>query len=136
VKMFSQPLIVLNSFKAAKDLLDTRGAIYSSRPYFVVVTELMGWGDVLVNQPVGPGFRKHRRLIQEHFSPRSLVKFTSLQRKEAYTTLSHIGSSPDDFLKHFKRFCRLHLCGFRNALIPISGWNDTQYYLWIHCSLI
>ena len=40
VKVFSQPLVILNSFQAAKDLLERRGAIYSDRPRMVLLSEL------------------------------------------------------------------------------------------------
>lgn len=40
IKIFSQPLVVINSFLAAKDLLEKRGAIYSGRPRFVLIAEL------------------------------------------------------------------------------------------------
>jgi hypothetical protein len=63
----------------------------------------MGWGDSIVHLDYGPLFRKHRRVAQELFSPRALVKFASLQKKEAYTTLSHLGSSPENVFDHLKR---------------------------------
>ncbi|KAK7700780.1 hypothetical protein SLS57_011972 [Botryosphaeria dothidea] len=39
-------VIVLNSVKAANDLLDKRGANYADRPRFVLF-EVMGWGVTL-----------------------------------------------------------------------------------------
>jgi hypothetical protein len=64
----------------------------------------MSWGDVLVHQQIGPRFRKHRRIVQERFSARSLEKYASLQRQEVYITLSHLGSSPEHVLTHLKRW--------------------------------
>jgi len=64
----------------------------------------MGYGDVLVHQRGGPRFRKHRRIVQDHFSAKSLANYTSLQRKEVYTTLANIGDSPHDFDRHLKRY--------------------------------
>jgi hypothetical protein len=40
VKIFHRPLVVLNSFNAARDLLEKRGAIYSSRPRMVLIAEM------------------------------------------------------------------------------------------------
>jgi len=40
LRVFSQPMIVLNSLAAAKDLVDKRGSIYSDRPRFVLFSEL------------------------------------------------------------------------------------------------
>lgn len=48
-----KPTIVLNSAKAAHELLDQRSNIYSSRPRFVVAGELMTGGDALLFQPYG-----------------------------------------------------------------------------------
>jgi len=104
VRIFGQPLVVLNSFEAARDLLEKRGAIYSGRPRLVLFSEMMGWGDVLVHLDPGPMFRKHRRIVQESFSPRELIKYISLQRNETSTTLSHLGSSPQHVFGHIKRF--------------------------------
>ena len=64
----------------------------------------MGWGDILVLQRGGPRFRKHRRITQDHFSPKSLENYIGLQRKEVYITLVDIGNSPCDFDKHLKRY--------------------------------
>ena len=64
----------------------------------------MGWGDILVLQRAGPRFRKYRRITQDHLSAKSLENYTSLQRKEVYTTLVDLGNSPRDFDKHLKRY--------------------------------
>jgi len=40
LKVLGQPLIILNSHKACKDLLEKRGSIYSSRPRLVLLSEL------------------------------------------------------------------------------------------------
>ena len=63
----------------------------------------MGWGDILVHLQGGPKFRKHRKFIQDRFSPRALKKYAALQRQEAFKTLLDIGHSPDDILMHLKR---------------------------------
>ena len=37
---FGSRLLVLNSFEAAHDLLDKKGALYSSRPRLVMINEM------------------------------------------------------------------------------------------------
>ncbi|KAI0313058.1 hypothetical protein OF83DRAFT_1176031 [Amylostereum chailletii] len=39
-RVFSRSLLILNSFKAARDLLEKRGANYSCRPRMVLISEL------------------------------------------------------------------------------------------------
>jgi len=57
----------------------------------------------MIHLPGGPKFRKHRKIIQDSFSPHKLEKYAALQRQEAYKTLLDIGNSPDDILMHMKR---------------------------------
>lgn len=40
IRIFGNPILVINSAKAAADLLDKRSSIYSSRPYRTMVSEL------------------------------------------------------------------------------------------------
>lgn len=40
LQVLGQSLVVLNSYIACKDLLEKRSAIYSSRPRFVLLSEL------------------------------------------------------------------------------------------------
>ena len=40
LKIFGQSIVVLQSLKAARDLLDKRGSVYSDRPRFVLLSEL------------------------------------------------------------------------------------------------
>ena len=49
-------ILVLNSMKAINDLLEKRGSIYSDRPSFTVVGDLMGLGQVR-REPVQAGRR-------------------------------------------------------------------------------
>ena len=39
-KFFNRPVVVINSQKIARDLLDKRGGIYSSRPRLVMLREM------------------------------------------------------------------------------------------------
>jgi hypothetical protein len=43
-----QPMIVLNSQKVAADLLDRRAGLYSDRPQWIVASEIMTSGLLIV----------------------------------------------------------------------------------------
>lgn len=53
VSVFGKDLIVLSTFEDARELMDKRGAIYSSRPRFVLLLEMCVFislsNDVLFN---------------------------------------------------------------------------------------
>ena len=40
LEVLGQPLVILNSYTACKDLLEKKGGIYSSRPRLVLLSEL------------------------------------------------------------------------------------------------
>ncbi|ETW79741.1 cytochrome P450 monooxygenase 105 [Heterobasidion irregulare TC 32-1] len=103
-RIFGRSMIILNSFRAARDLMDKRSLNYSCRPRLVLIAEMMGWDSVLTNLPYGERFRKHRRLIQEAFSPQAILAFRPLQRMEACTLLLGLLESPDSFMGHVRRF--------------------------------
>jgi hypothetical protein len=62
----------------------------------------MGWDASLPQLPYGPRFRKHRRLIQDHFV-RDVYSFHQTQRSEACVLLHGILETPDAFLQHIRR---------------------------------
>lgn len=43
LKVFGSSILVLSSVRAAKDLLEGRSSIYSCRPKFTMIHDLMGW---------------------------------------------------------------------------------------------
>ena len=40
LSVFNKSILILNSFSAARDLLEKKGAIYSSRPTLVMLCEM------------------------------------------------------------------------------------------------
>lgn len=63
----------------------------------------MGWDSSLPQLPYGPRFRKHRRLILDHFN-RDVNSFRPTQRDEAYILLRDLLETPDAFLQHIRRW--------------------------------
>jgi len=65
-------MIVLNSQKAANEILDKRGAIYQDRPRFVLF-DVMGWGFTLTFMLFGPRFKLHRSVLQKGFTKTAIT---------------------------------------------------------------
>ncbi|KAK4550708.1 hypothetical protein LTR36_000287 [Oleoguttula mirabilis] len=103
VNMLGQPVIVLNSVKAAVDLLDKRGSNYCDRPRFVLF-EVMGWKATLTFLRWGPHFKLHRRVLQRAFTPSSCLSYRVLQEKEAHALLRGIVAKPADWETTLRRF--------------------------------
>ncbi|EPT00008.1 hypothetical protein FOMPIDRAFT_1123534 [Fomitopsis schrenkii] len=105
-KLFTQPTLIINSQKIARDLLDKRGGIYSSRPRLVMMCEILDWKHNPATLPYDcERRRKQRRWIQNTFGDKATVgQFQSLQQREACILLSGLMGTPQDFVLHIKRY--------------------------------
>ncbi|KAH9925581.1 cytochrome P450, partial [Fomitopsis serialis] len=98
LRMFNTPVLVINSAAAARDLLDKRSAIYSDRPYSVMMIDLLGWEHDFVLTPYNEEFRKHRRWMHKPFFSKScLAAVADMQRREAIALLMGLLNDPEDF---------------------------------------
>ncbi|PMD34424.1 cytochrome P450 [Hyaloscypha variabilis F] len=102
-KQYRTPVIVLNSVKAANELLSKQGANYSSRPRFVLF-EVMGWGLTLTFMPWSPLFKTHRALLQKSFTKSNIIQYQALQERSARRAILRIINSPSDWSSHLRSF--------------------------------
>jgi hypothetical protein len=64
----------------------------------------MGWGAIISQMDSGPRWRKHRRIIQEKFSPRYFGSYAGMQKRVVYTFLADLGRTPEKFGDNIKRY--------------------------------
>ncbi|KAI1638050.1 cytochrome p450 monooxygenase [Biscogniauxia mediterranea] len=95
-QVMGQPMVCLNSFEAATELLDRRGANYCDRPRFKLF-EVMGWGLTLTFLRWGPQFKLHRRLFQNTFAQSNVKAFRSIQQHEARKAVQALVRDPTDW---------------------------------------
>ncbi|CCM06879.1 uncharacterized protein FIBRA_09188 [Fibroporia radiculosa] len=101
----SVKMVILNTLQAADDLLDKRGAIYSDRPHFGLITDVLDWKPNLPFLPYNDQWRKHRRLCQNAVgTTQSLAGFRPLHRVESLKLLMELMQTPEDFMLHIKRY--------------------------------
>ncbi|KAJ7813324.1 cytochrome P450 [Mycena leptocephala] len=104
LEVLGQTMIILDSYRAAMDLLDKRGSIYSDRPKFIVY-ELVGWKPALAFLQYGKQYTKHRQMHQSYLSRHKAEDFKSMQTQEARTLVRNlIESTPDKYEKFLSRF--------------------------------
>ncbi|KAJ8075174.1 hypothetical protein PM082_019502 [Marasmius tenuissimus] len=104
LRIFHQPMIVLNSYEAAQELLEKRSASYSDRPRFVLFSELMGWQHAPTHARYGPRFRKHRRFTHQTFNQQAAQSLRPVQEREALILIKGLMTTPDQFAQHLRRF--------------------------------
>lgn len=98
------PTIVLGSAQAAWDLLERRGAVYSSRPRFVVGGELLSGGLRGLMAPYGDFWRRWRRLLHSGFMQRKSAAYRPLQRLESAVLVGDLLRRPAGFRDHLERY--------------------------------
>ncbi|KAL5536335.1 hypothetical protein ACEPAF_156 [Sanghuangporus sanghuang] len=96
--VLGRPVIVLNKFEHARELMEKRGATYSDRPCMPYITDLcfLPFSD--------EKWRSHRRLLQQYLNPRAVAQFRPIQTKCVRSLLNDLLTDPDDFWKHVRQF--------------------------------
>lgn len=104
VSVLGRPMIIVNSVQAARDLMEKKGAIYSSRPRMEILGEMMGWSNTLPFLKYGERFRKHRRMMQQHFNERAVTAFRPIQQNQVNEFLKRVVEKPDNVRKDMHRY--------------------------------
>ncbi|KAJ5613717.1 cytochrome protein [Penicillium herquei] len=110
VQLGTQLVISIGTHAVARDLLDRRGSIYSSRPQMVMAGELATKGVHTATLPYGLQWRTHNRVQQSIMSPRASRHYRPLLEYES-TRLLHelqqhnaMPQSEEFFSDCFKRY--------------------------------
>ncbi|KAJ7821598.1 cytochrome P450, partial [Mycena olivaceomarginata] len=98
VNLAGTHVIVLSSFEATEALLEKRSSIYSDRPAFPMVNDLMGWSFNLRDE-----WRIHRRLFNQQFNMVASSSFSGAQRTAAHSLLRRLLNNPAGFRDHLKQ---------------------------------
>ncbi|KAF8987615.1 cytochrome P450 [Cyathus striatus] len=95
--------LVLNSLKAATELLKKRSGIYSDRMRLILY-EIMGWTPTLSLLLYGKQFQKHRRILKEYFQQKQCLSYHPLQTQHARRLLENLLDTPDNWSNHLQKF--------------------------------
>lgn len=104
LRMHGRKALVLNSYKAASDLLDTRSSIYSDRPMSWMYMELVGRKLAVFNiSSKHPRFKKYRALLQSGLNPRVAKSYRAIQEEQARVLVRGLAGTPKQFISHVRR---------------------------------
>ncbi|KAI2641388.1 cytochrome P450 [Hypomontagnella submonticulosa] len=104
LQMGPTPTIILGSAKAAWDLLEKRGAKYSSRPRFIMGGELLSGGMRGLMSPYGNFWRRWRKLLHSGFMQRQSETYRPIQSLESKVLMRDLVKTPAAFRKHLERY--------------------------------
>ncbi|KAJ7170774.1 cytochrome P450 [Mycena crocata] len=103
LNLAGQPVVILNSYKAAADLFDRRSTIYSDRPRLIMANEILTGGIFMIFAKYGDVWRKMRRASHEGFNLRASEKYQPEQYREAAMNVLDLINEPELWVDHFKQ---------------------------------
>ncbi|KAI0704552.1 cytochrome P450 [Earliella scabrosa] len=95
-------VLVVNSLKTVNELLEKRSGVYSDRPFFTVVGELMGLGQSMPLLPYREEWRMQRKLAHNALSPGAVKKYHIIQEDLAALLSKLMLEDPQGFFDHIR----------------------------------
>lgn len=102
-RVLGQHIIIINSIKVARELLDRRSAIYSDRP-FLQTNEEFGASFNSAYLPYGETLRIHRKLFHQAFGAEASAEYHDLYLRKAYELVIGLISAPHKLEKHLEMY--------------------------------
>ncbi|KAI0092639.1 cytochrome P450 [Irpex rosettiformis] len=127
MNILGKSIIVINSEKAANEIMEKRSAIYSDRPP-IPLLERCGWKDGLVIAGYGPLWAAQRKMMQRPMSKATIMEYRDIQEREADLLMLGLLEQPQEYFKLLRRFT----AGTLMAIIyghRIRSLDDKHYKL-------
>lgn len=103
VEVLGQHVIVLNSVKAAVEMLEKKSSVYSDRPVLPMGGELVGWKNTLVLLPYGDRLREYRRNFHHVIGSRAAMDiYQPIEEIETHRFLKRVLAKPDQLQAHVR----------------------------------
>jgi len=104
INALGQEMIILNSSKAAVEILEKRSANYSDRPVIMMCGEIVGWNRSLALTQYGPRFREFRKYMSRLIGTRaSMEKFAPLQERETAKFVARVMADPGSLVDQIRK---------------------------------
>ncbi|KAF9894656.1 hypothetical protein FE257_006544 [Aspergillus nanangensis] len=113
-------IIVVGNAQVARDLLDKKGAIYSSRPRFTMAHDCVTRGFHTATLPYGPRWRLHNRLQLSVLNKRMVMKCRQFQEFESLQ-LMHEMLFTNEFHPRYQRWSNSLLTGLAYGQRLVKG---------------
>jgi hypothetical protein len=105
VEVLGRHIIVLNSVKAAIELLDKKSAVYSDRPVLTMGGELVGWKYCLGFLSYGDRFRYYRKNIHRVIGSRAaMAVYEQIEEIETRRFLKRVFAKPEQLQAHIRQY--------------------------------
>ncbi|KAG2110835.1 cytochrome P450 [Suillus discolor] len=100
-RLLNQEIILINTEKVARDLLERRSNNYSDRPGILcLMNDFVGWSFNSVMIKYNDRWRLHRRLFHQAFRPEAAFTYQTMQLRKARELLSNLLEDPVNWRAH------------------------------------
>ncbi|KAK7464325.1 hypothetical protein VKT23_006493 [Stygiomarasmius scandens] len=103
LRVFGLDVLVINSYKVAKDLLEKRSDHISDRPRLVMAGETMGWNKATAISSFNSNFKNHRRLLARTVGGKNAERFWPVEERERRRFLLHLFEEPERLIELIRR---------------------------------
>lgn len=104
INILGQPMIIINSAKVVEDLLEKRSSVYSDRPVFTFVGDIVGWSNCIALLQYGHRFREFRKYMSRLIgSKAAMERFDPLMEHETAKFLARVMADPDSFSQQIRK---------------------------------
>ncbi|TFK48005.1 cytochrome P450 [Heliocybe sulcata] len=101
LNLAGQSLVILGSPEATSAFFDQKSGVYSDRPRFVMVNELIGWEEFNVaSYPYGNAWRELRRVFHQQYHSGVIPRYYPIFRRHAHRLLRNLLAQPKDIEHH------------------------------------
>ncbi|ESK84098.1 cytochrome p450 [Moniliophthora roreri MCA 2997] len=126
INVAGQDIVVLNSHKVAADLLDRRAPIYSNRPRWIVASEILTGGLLVVFTQYNDVWRRMRRAGHEGLNKTVAASFQVPQYREAISLVDGMAKRPDLWNAEIRRATASMVWSVVYDKEPITDVMDPQ----------
>ncbi|KAF9024334.1 cytochrome P450 [Hymenopellis radicata] len=103
LRFFSKTTIILNTGKAAIDLLESRSSLYSDRPVWVMGALAGRQNSAFHISYDHPRFRSYRKMLHSGLNARAINSYRPIQEAELRSLMQNLSQTPDKFISHLRR---------------------------------
>ncbi|EGN98292.1 hypothetical protein SERLA73DRAFT_91572 [Serpula lacrymans var. lacrymans S7.3] len=100
-RVLTRDIIILNSERLTKALLERRSYNYSDRPQHIS-NHLFGWGFNSLFLAYGDEWRLHRRLFHQAFRAEASLTYRPMQLSKVHQMLLNLFETPEDYSEHMQ----------------------------------
>ncbi|GAB1520338.1 hypothetical protein RhiTH_003412 [Rhizoctonia solani] len=100
LRVHTNHIVILSSYKAVSDLFESRGALYLHRPRREMAF-LMGWERVMPFHGYDEDWKMYRRYANQGFNKKAAMKYHAGQTRDVHLFLQRLAANSENFVQEF-----------------------------------